>query len=204
MNDIELPQGSTYRAIARWGVPACTLKAITAISLTAPATLTVPSHGLVNGWPVTIEGADSMEAYVRDDLGGATLEPITKHQHSASPVDDDTITLPCVNTLASKAYAGKAALRYNAPVDMAGYAGRLQVRNKAGDLLISLTSDDGDIIINNTTKTIEVVFMASRTVGATWKSASFALEMYVVIDSKEYVTTVASGEVILIRETVRP
>ena len=52
--DLTIQQGRTFSLALRWESPPVVYRPITAIAQTAPARLTVPAHGVPDGWRVAI------------------------------------------------------------------------------------------------------------------------------------------------------
>lgn len=174
-------KGSTYRDTLRWATSECVLKPITSVVAMPAARFTCAEHGLVDGWPGSIEGHRSIEE---------------KMSFSLRVIDDDTFEIPCMNAAGFRAQTTPLTLRYNAPVDMAGYAARMQIKDKVGgNVLLELTSaavsGEPRIIIDNTARTIVREIPADITEAITWKRAVYDLEMV----SGGYVTKIDTDEV---------
>lgn len=59
--NLTIQQGRTYACLVRWGQKDSLIyKPITAIAQTAPARLTVPGHGLTDGWSVAVTNVKGM------------------------------------------------------------------------------------------------------------------------------------------------
>lgn len=98
--------------------------------------------------------------------------------------------------------AGDVVLRVRAPVELAGYQARMQIRDKVnGVVLLEMTSaapaGQPRIVVDDTTKTIVREIPASVTEALEWKRGVFDLEMF----SGDYVVKIDSGAV-SVREEV--
>lgn len=179
MSDIKITKGSTYRDVLFWATEECVFKPATVIP-GAPVRLSAVGHGLTDGWPlVWVEGHSNF-----DD----------KQAHVVRVVDVDTLELPCLNGVKYK--AGAATLRALVPVDMTGYAARMQIRSKVdGPVLFELTSDalpgEPRITLDNTAKTITREIHAALTEAIDWKAGVFDLEMVI----GDTVTKIDAGKV---------
>jgi hypothetical protein len=65
------------------------------------------------------------------------------------------------------------------PVDLTGYTARAQFRRAVGssDVLVSLTTEDGGIILGDEAGTIQLHMTATATAALTWRSAVYDLEL---------------------------
>ena len=178
---MQIIKGSTYRDTLYWATSECVFKTVTAVSTTAPVQLTVPDHGVVDGWMVGVEGHKNIDP----------------ESQKVRVIDANTLELPCVNGTQFRAQTTPIVIRYNAPVDMAGYTARQQFKAKVDDpLLLALTTENGGIIIDNVAKTITRVIAASDTAAIVWSSAMYDLEMVQGL----YVTKIDAGIATVIDE----
>jgi hypothetical protein len=138
-------------------------RTISAATQAAPCVLTVEGHGLPEGWPVWITGAQGMTALNRD--------PGPEHDREgwlAIIVDDDHIELNRLNASRLPAYvANSARLETFPPADLTGHSARwrlLRSDTDSGSALITKTSPTG-IALDNTDKLIRVNVSADDTTG---------------------------------------
>lgn len=179
MSTINIVKGSTYRDTLRWASSLCLLKACTVVA-TAPVRISCTAHGVVDGWNVQIENH-------------VNFNP--KTFYAVKVIDANTLEISCVNGAAFK--AGAAVLRYNAPVDMAGYTARMKIKDKVGGtVLAELTTANGRIVIDNVAKTIVREIPADVTAALAAKKGVFDLEMI----QGTYVTKIDSGTVTIANE----
>lgn len=171
---LKITKGSTFRDVLRWGAGDAVFKQGT-FAATAPLTITCTGHGLVDGWPVQVEGHPNISS--------------TKY-FLVDVVDANTLRFPNVNATAFK--TGTYVLRWSSPVDLTGYTGRMQIKDKIdGTVLCTPT-----ITIDNTAKTITREITAAVTAALTAKKGVYDLEMV----NGTYVTKIDSGTVVIASE----
>jgi hypothetical protein len=187
--NLKIYQGSTFRETIRWESALKVYAPITNISKSAPMVVTASNHGVPVGWRVKINGALGMKE-------ANTAEYIT-----ASEVSATAVTFNSINSLAFSTYTGGGVLEYNQPVDLAGYTARMQIREKVTSetVLENLTTSNGKILINNTSKTISLILSAASTESYTWKSGVYSLEM----EKEGVVVPFIYGSVVVEREVTR-
>lgn len=196
--NLEIIKGSTFSRVLRWAAPPYIYKAITAISKAAPASLTVTAHGLVDGWRVAVTSVVGMR-----QINAKYSPPRTTDYHKATVVDGNTITLNDVNSSLYTTYTSGGYIQYLTPVNMASYTARMMIRTTpltTGDPLVSLTTENSGIAIDNTAKTITVTMTATATAALTFLSGSYDLEL---VSSGGVVTKLLSGSISVTAETTR-
>lgn len=176
--DLTILQGKTFQQVLRWEAPPIIYKAITGITQAAPAVVTAPSHGVPNGWRVAFETIKGMV-----ELNSANNPPKASDYYQATVLSANTIELNTVNSIGYKPYANSGVLRYNTPVDLAGYTARMKIKDKIGGTVLAST-EAGDtpvdvitITINNSDKTISIEILAIDTAAFTWTKGVYDLEM---------------------------
>lgn len=182
-------QGSTFRETLRWESSTKVYAPITNISKTAPVVITAASHGVPVGWRFKVTGALGMKEINSDSYYIATAS------------DTNTITVNSVNALNYTTYTGSGVLEYNQPVDLAGYTARMQIRTKLdSDAVVhELTTENSGIVVNNTTKTIELTIPASTTETFNFTTGVYSIEL---VNGSE-VTPFANGSITLVKEVTR-
>lgn len=106
---------------------------ISAVSQTAPLRVTVPGHGIPDGWRVAI-----MNVKAVGDFGAANNPPKDNELHTVTVVDGDTIEFNAINGAAFRAHTGGGQLAWHTPVDLNLYVGaRMNVRDKVGGVLVA-------------------------------------------------------------------
>lgn len=188
--NFKIYQGSTFRETLRWESSEKVYVPITMISKTAPMVVTATAHGLPVGWRTKIVGALGMK------------EVNTGDYIITSAVSGDSATFNQINALNYSTYTGGGVLEYNKPVDLSGFTARMQIRAKLDDLSVikELTTQNGGIIIDNTTKTIQLYISAGDTALFTFSSAVYSVEM---VSSGGEVTQLITGAISLVKEVTR-
>jgi len=166
--NFKIYQGSTFQQTLRWEGAEKVYKPITAITKTAPVTVTAVGHGLVNNWRVKFT----------DIVGTKELNSSTVY-HQCTVVDTDTISVNAINALSYTTYVSGGVIEYNKPIDLAGMTARMQIRAKLDSdvVLHELTTENGGIVLNNTTKTISLVIPAADTTLFTFVQGVYNLEI---------------------------
>lgn len=186
-------QGKTFSLALRWETGPINYKAITAITQTAPARVTAPSHGIPDGWRVAIVSVKGMT-----QINAENAPPRPKDHHKATVVDSNTIEFNDINAAEFKAYQSGGYLQFNTPVSMVGMTARMSVKDKAGGTqLLSLTTENDRIVIDDAAKTITLNLSAADTALITWKRGVYDLEL---VSADGEVTGLLSGEVTVTQE----
>ncbi len=187
--NFKIYQGSTFQETLRWESALKVYTPITNITKTAPIVIQADNHGVPQGWRVKITGALGMK------------EVNTGEYVTATSVTANSITVNSVNALGYTTYTGGGVLEYNQPVDLAGFTARMQIRAKLEDTVVikELTTENGLIAINNTTKTITLNISATDTAAFSFQTAVYSLELV----NGAVVTPFANGTMTLVREVTR-
>ena len=186
--DIVIGQAETFRMVVRWGTEPYIFAAITGITNTAPARVTVPAHGLVTGWPVAISSVQGMV-----EINADTSPPKAKDYQAVTVVDSNTITMDDLSANGFGTYTVGGVLQYPTPHDLAGYSARMAINDKAGGSeLYLLNSTSGKIVIDTTALTITLNIPASDSTAFTWIKGVYDLKM---VSPLGVVTTLLSGKV---------
>jgi hypothetical protein len=182
-------QGSTFNEVLRWESSTKVYKNITAMTKEAPLVVTAIAHGMVVGWRAKISNVVGMTE--ANNLDYITVTGLTT----------DTVTFNSVNAAGFKTYVSGGILEYNSPVSLVGITARMQIREKltSTTLLEELTTENGKILINDTTKTITLLLSAATTELYTFKSATYNLELI----NGSTVTPFIYGNVTLEKEVTR-
>lgn len=204
--DLVIQQGKTYPLTLRWeNADQIVSKQITGVSFaTGVPVLTVPSHGMVDGW----------RSYVMGVLGPKQLNaqnnpPVPREKeaqsdwHPSTIIDADTVKYAGVMPYDDQgriwtAYVSGGALYYNTPVDLTGYTARMAIKDKVGGTVLhNLTTENGGITINTSTNTIVLSISATDTAAFDWKRGVYDLEM---VSSSGVVTALLTGMVTVTKE----
>lgn len=169
--DITIVKGKTFAQAYLYASEKVVFKQITGSPLAAPYRITVPAHGVPDGWPVRIEGAK------------APLELNTQQGDYliATVIDVNTIEFNGLNGSAWKAYTTGGVLVYNEPAPLTGWRARAQVRARVGaPALFSWDSDaganpDGLITIAGPVLTLNID--AVKAAALDWSTGLYDLEV---------------------------
>jgi hypothetical protein len=191
--DIVIRQGETFRQVLRWETSPIVYKAITAITQSAPVSITCPSHGLLTGWRVAIVSVKGMT-----NINAAYDPPRNSDYHPITVVDGDTLTINSINSAGFKSYVSGGYLQSNTPQVLTGYTARMDIKDKVGGTILdSLTDSNGKILIDATNHAITISLSALATAAYAWTSGVYDLEL---VAATGEVTTLVSGSVSVIQE----
>lgn len=197
MNPVDLPltiyKGASFSKVLRWGQSRITYRAIQAATKAAPCVLSVLQHGVPDGWPIKVLSCAGMT-----QLNSTLAMPF----YVADVMNADTIELNSVNAIDYTAYAGSGVIAYNQPVNLTGYTARAQLRASptAEELLLSLTNENGGVVLDVATSTITLVISATATEALDWSAAVYDLEL---VSAGGQVTPLARGAVRVTKEITR-
>jgi hypothetical protein len=186
-------KGADFSKVIRWETGPIIYKTISAVAALAPLTLTVPAHGLPNGWRFAVQSVKGMT-----QLNSKKNPPSENDYYKGTVVDTNTIEVNSINAMDYTPYTSGGVIMYNSPVDLSGYTARMTLKDKVGGTtLLTLTSELFNIVINNTTKTIELVLTAVVTQDLTFTKAVYDLEL---VNSADKVTRILSGSIKVVEE----
>lgn len=187
--NFKIYQGSTFQEVLRWESATKVYVPITNITKTAPMVVTADSHGVTPGWRVKITGSTGMKEVNSDEYKIATS------------VTANTVTFNAVNALGYSTYLGGGVLEYNQPVDLAGTTARMQIRERidSDQVIHEMATENGGIVVDNTTKTIVLGIDAVTTAGFNFNTAVYSLELVNGVT----VTPFSNGTITLVREVTR-
>lgn len=192
-NPITIQQGRTFNRVLRWEAPPINYKPITAILNSAPVRITAAAHGLPDDWRTAVVSVKGMT-----EINAESNNLRDKDYHAATVVDPNTVEINDINAAGFKTYTGGGYLQFNTPVDLTGFTARMTIRDKIGGIeLLSLTTENGGITIDNATKKITLLIEADDTAALTWIRGVYDLEM---VSSTGVVTALLYGEVSVKRE----
>ena len=197
--DHTIQQGKTFAFVLRWETEPIVRKAITGVSfaLGAPR-ITAVGHGAPDGWRCTLYGIKGPK-----QLNAENNPPRAEDYHAATVLDADTVELNEINPYDEQgnewpAYVSGGFLQYNTPMDLTGYTARLAVKDKiGGTVLLSLTTENGGIAIDNVAKTITLTIAAAATEDFAWSRGVYELEM---VSPTGVVTALLIGKVSVTKE----
>lgn len=193
--DLTISQGRTFSLALRWESPPVVYKAITAITQSAPVRLTVPLHGLPDGWRVAITNVKGMA-----DINSEANKLTSRDYHQATVLDANTIEINDINAAGFKPYVSGGYIQYGTPVDLTSFKARMSIKNKVGGTeLLSLTTENSRIAIDDATKVIALNIDAADTALLTWTTGAYDLEL-VSGAVPPVVTELLSGRVTVTKE----
>lgn len=191
--DLDVQQGKTFKHVFRWEEATLVYKPVTAITKSGPVSVTAEGHQVPNGWRAAIVSAGGMKEInaVNWPLRNSDLKKVTV-------VDPNTIIFNSVNSSDYKPYTAGGYLVYNKPVNLVGFTARATIKTKVGgEVLETLTTENGKILIDAGDSTVTLTISATATAEYSWNKGVYDLEL--VSDTGE-VTAVASGEVSVTKE----
>lgn len=186
----KIHQGGTFKEVLRRESSLKGYAPITGITKAAPMVVTSVGHGIPVGWRTKITNVSGMKEINSTDV-----------YHTITSSTTDTVTINAVNSLGYTEYTSGGVLEYNVPVSLAGITARMQIRGKLEDdvPLLTLTTENSGIVIDDVLKTITIVITATQTSEMSFSSAVYSMEL---IDGTE-VTPFIYGGLTLEREITR-
>jgi hypothetical protein len=178
---LTIVRGKTLQQVIRWETTPVVRKAITAISTTSGAPrLTVPLHGLTNGWRaacIGIKGTKELNAADPAKLRDSDYYEVTV-------IDANTIEFNDVNAADFAAYTSGGFIVFNSPCDLAGYTAEVVIKDKVGGtVLLSSRLSDAPLnlitaTVDNAAKTVAIEISATDTTALAWKKGVWEVEMH--------------------------
>ena len=186
-------QGSTFQETFRWESETKVYVPISSIAKSAPCVVTTTTpHNLPIGWRFRVVGAGGMKEInsTGEEYHLSTLTPTTT-----------TIEINQVNSLAYNTYTSGGVVEFNMPVSLSGYAARMQIRETVDSTTVihEATTQNSPIVLDNTTKTIQITMLANVTQNFTFSTAVYSLELY----NGNNVIPFINGNLTLVQEVTR-
>ena len=186
-------QGSTFQETFRWESETKVYVPISSIAKSAPCVVTTTTpHNLPIGWRFRVDGAGGMKEInsTGEEYHLSTLTPTTT-----------TIEINQVNSLAYNTYTSGGVVEFNMPVSLSGYAARMQIRETVDSTTVihEATTQNSQIVLDNTTKTIQITMLANVTQNFTFSTAVYSLELY----NGNNVIPFINGNLTLVQEVTR-
>lgn len=186
--NLTILQGKTFEAVVKWETEPVVYKAITGITQAAPARITCVGHGVPNGWRVAVVSAKGMT-----QINAENSPPRSSEYVPATVIDSDTLDLNSVNSSLFKPYTSGGYVQYYTPKDLTGYTARMTIKDEiGGTALLSLTTANSRIALDNTAKTITLTVDAADTETIDWTTGVYDLEL---VGSDGSVTALMYGTV---------
>lgn len=189
-------QGSTFRETYRWESQTKVYVPISAISKSAPCVITTQTAmQLPVGWRFRVSGAGGMKEintisedayYIATDINPAKTQ----------------VTINQVNSSGFSTYTSGGVVEYNDWVSLTSYSARMQIRETVDSsaIIYEATSAAGQIVLDNTYKTITITIPATATQGFTFETAVYSLELFTQAGE---VVPFIEGNLVLVREITR-
>lgn len=188
--NFKIYQGKTFREVLRWESSTKVYVPITDISKSAPVVVTAPNHLCPLGWRARVVGAGGMKEINSQDGQYYTVTSKT----------EDTVVFNSINSLQYGTYTSGGVLEYNQPVPLYGFSGKMQIReNIDGPVILELSSDNGQIVIDVLANTVTIQIPAEVTSTLNIKAGVYGLEL----SRGSEVVELATGNILLVREVTR-
>lgn len=185
-------QGSTFQEVYRWESQTKVYAPIQTITKAAPCVITTQTnHNLPTGWRFRVAGAGGMKEI--NNLGDS--------YHLATATTSNTITINQVNSLQYTQYTSGGVVEFNEPVPISSYSARMQIRETVDSptVIYEATSANGQIVLDNTSKTITITLLGNVTSQFTFTTAVYSLELF----SGNNVVPFLVGNLTLVPEVTR-
>ena len=193
--DLTIQQGRTFSLALRWESPPIVYRPITAIAQTAPARLTVPTHGVPDGWRVAVTNVKGMT-----EINAEANKLTSRDYHQATVVDANTIDINDINAAGFKPYTSGGYIQFGTPVDLTGFKARMTIKNRVGGTVLhTLTTENDGIVIDASAKLITLNISAADTTLMTFTTGVYDLEL-VSGATPAVVTALLSGRVTFTKE----
>lgn len=186
-------QGSTFQETYRWESQTKVYTPISAISKSAPCVITTTSASLIPvGWRFIVTGVQGMK----------DINNNWDNYYLATEVSGNQITINQVNSSQFAAYTSGGILEYNQPVDITAINARMQIRTEvdSATVIYEATSASGQIVFDQTLKTITITIPASVTQNFTFETAVYSVELFT---GSGRVTPFLVGNLVLVKEITR-
>lgn len=172
--NLVVEQGRTFQRAVRWETTPIVYKAITAIAQTAPATLTVPTHGIPDGWLAAVIDVKGMT-----EINAGNTPPKDSDFMRTTVVDANTVQFNEISSASFKPYRSGGFVMYYTPVSITGYVARMTLRDKiGGEALHTMTSSPANgITLDASGRTISLTIPAVTTAAFTWTKGVYDLEL---------------------------
>lgn len=173
--DLKIPQGRTFSHALGWGQTRLAYRQIVSASQAAPCILvTSAPHDIPDEWVFEISNAKGMT-----ELNSVQFEGDKFKLYDATVIDATTIEINALNAAGFRPYASGGIITYKVPVDLSAVlsaAAQFRPRIDSDEILLSLTTANGGIVLDNVAKTITLQASAVATATFTWRDAVWDLE----------------------------
>ena len=185
-------QGSTFQETFRWESETKVYVPIQSVTKAAPCVITTQTaHNLPIGWRFRVVGCGGMKE----------LNSTVDSYYLSTQTTSTTIEINQVNSLQYTTYTSGGVIEYNQPVPLTGYLARMQIRETVDSttVLHEATTENGQINIDQTNKTIQITLLGNVTQAFDFSTAVYSLELY----NGNNVIPFIGGNITLVREVTR-
>lgn len=192
--DLTIEQGRTLEQVVCWESEPFVFAEIASISNSAPVQIvTTAPHGLPDGWRVAVVAAKGLAS-----LNASKNPPVAADFRRAIVRSATSIEFNPISTASDPAYTSGGYIQWYTPVSLSACIARLQVKTKAGgETLLSLTTTNGGILLDDVLKTITLKLSATASSLLTFTKGVYDLE---IEDAAGVVTSVLTGAVKVVKE----
>ena len=189
-----IEKGRTLEQVVRWESEPFLYAEIANISNSSPVVITTTTpHGIPDGWRVAIVGAKGLTS-----LNSTSNPPAVKDFRRAAARTVNSIEFNALSTALDPLYTTGGSIQFYTPVLLGGYTARLSIKNRVGGtLLLSMTSTNGKIVLDNVNSKITITLTPAETAAITWKSGVYDLELE---SPTGVVTAILTGSVSIMQE----
>lgn len=186
---LSIRKGGTVEIPIRVAGGTLAYKAITAISRSAPVSITAPAHGMKDGLLGAVIDAGGMR-----EINAEGVPPDDSELRPVTVVTDDVVQFNTVSSARYRAYTSGGYLVYYAPLDLAGFvSARMSVKHTTDDTteFLSFTTDNSRLELDSTTQTLWLRMSAADSAAITETEGVFDIEL---VDGSGDVTPICSAE----------
>lgn len=172
---ISIRKGETVAIPLRIATSNLIYKSITAITRSAPVSITVPSHGATDGWPGAVIDVVGMR-----EINAENNPPVNSDFNPITVVDSNTVQFNGISSASFRAYASGGYLVYYEPLDLAMYSSaRMSVKSSVDDDLefLSFTTANSRLELDASTQTLWIRMTAEDGAEITQESGVFDIEL---------------------------
>jgi hypothetical protein len=169
---LEIIQGATFTKTIYWSTDLVG-KAISAVTAGIPTVFTSAAHGLptqrVLAWFQGMSGMSELDARANE---------IGKRRSAVAITKVSSNTFSAVVNTTGETYGGGGVFYYNAPLDLTGFTGRMQIRPsvKSDTTLVSLTTENGGMTLDSGGG-IALLISSTATAALTFTKGVYDLEL---------------------------
>lgn len=194
--DLTIRKGQTFRLPIFWESEPFITVPIASINRSASVQIvTQAPHGMPDGWRAAVVDAQGLT-----DLNAKANPPAKSDFRQVRRIDATTIEFNGISSAGFKKahVAATGFVQFYTPHDLSGYTARMSIKDKVGGTeLLSLTTDNGGIEIDESNSVIWLVIDAADAAAIAWKSGGYDLEL---VAPDGTVTAILTGKVAVVPE----